>query len=203
VGSANVCEAEDFLGERAVILAETGRRMEALQQVEGNLNQFPEAAWTHSKAGDAYKQFGDLPAAEAAYRRALAMADRESDPSDRVDAVAYLAELFHKTGRAAEADALRQAEEARFREHLRSLAPARLREHLAELPDGVSPEQNAAGDLQTEEAAPAGQEGAAAVDASLASAPPPAAVRREGPKVGRNDPCPCGSGRKFKRCCGR
>jgi len=25
---------------------------------------------------------------------------------------------------------------------------------------------------------------------------------REGPKVGRNDPCPCGSGRKFKKCCG-
>jgi tetratricopeptide (TPR) repeat protein len=23
------------------------------------------------------------------------------------------------------------------------------------------------------------------------------------PKVGRNDPCPCGSGRKFKKCCGR
>jgi uncharacterized protein YecA (UPF0149 family) len=23
-----------------------------------------------------------------------------------------------------------------------------------------------------------------------------------GPKVGRNDPCPCGSGRKFKKCCG-
>ena len=24
-----------------------------------------------------------------------------------------------------------------------------------------------------------------------------------GPKVGRNDPCPCGSGKKFKQCCGR
>ena len=24
---------------------------------------------------------------------------------------------------------------------------------------------------------------------------------REGPKIGRNDPCPCGSGRKFKHCC--
>ena len=24
---------------------------------------------------------------------------------------------------------------------------------------------------------------------------------RKGPKVGRNDPCPCGSGRKFKKCC--
>lgn len=27
--------------------------------------------------------------------------------------------------------------------------------------------------------------------------------RREAPKVGRNDPCPCGSGRKFKKCCGK
>jgi len=24
---------------------------------------------------------------------------------------------------------------------------------------------------------------------------------RTGPKVGRNDPCPCGSGKKFKKCC--
>jgi preprotein translocase subunit SecA len=23
-----------------------------------------------------------------------------------------------------------------------------------------------------------------------------------GDKVGRNDPCPCGSGKKFKKCCG-
>ena len=27
--------------------------------------------------------------------------------------------------------------------------------------------------------------------------------RHEAPKVGRNDPCPCGSGKKFKKCCGR
>jgi preprotein translocase subunit SecA len=27
-------------------------------------------------------------------------------------------------------------------------------------------------------------------------------VTRQGDKVGRNDPCPCGSGRKYKRCCG-
>ena len=27
-------------------------------------------------------------------------------------------------------------------------------------------------------------------------------VRREAPKIGRNDPCPCGSGRKFKHCHG-
>ncbi|MCR5402134.1 MAG: preprotein translocase subunit SecA [Treponema sp.] len=28
-------------------------------------------------------------------------------------------------------------------------------------------------------------------------------VRRMAPKVGRNDPCPCGSGKKYKQCCGR
>jgi len=26
---------------------------------------------------------------------------------------------------------------------------------------------------------------------------------REEEKVGRNDPCPCGSGQKYKKCCGR
>ncbi len=26
---------------------------------------------------------------------------------------------------------------------------------------------------------------------------------RVGPKTGRNEPCPCGSGKKFKKCCGR
>ncbi len=28
-------------------------------------------------------------------------------------------------------------------------------------------------------------------------------VQREGPKIGRNDPCPCGSGKKFKQCHGK
>jgi SEC-C motif-containing protein len=28
------------------------------------------------------------------------------------------------------------------------------------------------------------------------------AASRSAPKVGRNDPCPCGSSRKYKMCCG-
>ncbi len=28
-------------------------------------------------------------------------------------------------------------------------------------------------------------------------------IRRKGKKIGRNDPCPCGSGKKYKHCCGR
>jgi uncharacterized protein YecA (UPF0149 family) len=30
---------------------------------------------------------------------------------------------------------------------------------------------------------------------------PVTTLRRAGPKVGRNDPCPCGSGKKHKKCC--
>ncbi len=30
----------------------------------------------------------------------------------------------------------------------------------------------------------------------------PTTVVRSQPKVGRNDPCPCGSGKKYKKCCG-
>ena len=30
----------------------------------------------------------------------------------------------------------------------------------------------------------------------------PGTVRNTGPKIGRNDPCPCGSGKKYKKCCG-
>jgi preprotein translocase subunit SecA len=41
--------------------------------------------------------------------------------------------------------------------------------------------------------------GAPAGESPPASAP----IRKSGPKVGRNDPCPCGSGKKYKKCCGQ
>ncbi|MBA2433905.1 MAG: preprotein translocase subunit SecA [Chthoniobacterales bacterium] len=47
--------------------------------------------------------------------------------------------------------------------------------------------------------APVGGNGDADGEVKLELAP----VRREMPKVGRNDPCPCGSGKKYKNCCGR
>ncbi len=36
-----------------------------------------------------------------------------------------------------------------------------------------------------------------------AQLPKIAPVKKDLPKVGRNDPCPCGSGKKFKKCCGK
>ena len=33
--------------------------------------------------------------------------------------------------------------------------------------------------------------------------PPKSPFTRSTPKIGRNDPCICGSGKKFKKCCGK
>ena len=60
--------------------------------------------------------------------------------------------------------------------------------------------------------APAGAPALVGAAAAAAGGPRPArtggddttvqTVRRQAPKVGRNDPCPCGSGRKYKKCHG-
>ena len=53
----------------------------------------------------------------------------------------------------------------------------------------------------TQAAAPAGDDAAPAAPAEEIKLPS-VTIRREAPKVGRNDPCPCGSGKKFKNCHG-
>ena len=58
-------------------------------------------------------------------------------------------------------------------------------------------ETSASGD--EEAPAPAARAAAPRPQPQRVSAPP---ARREGPKIGRNDPCPCGSGQKFKKCHG-
>ena len=40
-------------------------------------------------------------------------------------------------------------------------------------------------------------------DVSAAEAKSKTPVKADGTKVGRNDPCPCGSGKKYKNCCGK
>jgi hypothetical protein len=50
-----------------------------------------------------------------------------------------------------------------------------------------------------------GVKGAAQASASAKASFKPAAstqIVRTGPKTGRNEPCPCGSGKKYKKCCG-
>jgi len=48
-----------------------------------------------------------------------------------------------------------------------------------------------------------GQGSTAATSGALQEPTPTRPVVRQETKVGRNDPCPCGSGKKYKKCCGR
>ena len=48
----------------------------------------------------------------------------------------------------------------------------------------------------------AGGEGGGQASGGGAEPAKPKTIVREAPKVGRNDPCPCGSGKKYKKCCG-
>jgi len=52
-------------------------------------------------------------------------------------------------------------------------------------------------------AAAAAAQRQAGMSASQAGRGPVAPIRNEGPKIGRNDPCPCGSGKKYKNCHGK
>lgn len=71
----------------------------------------------------------------------------------------------------------------------------------ARCPAAAGPGQKTIGDVFAEMMA---QGGGAPQPGSV---PPPgfapAPVRRASAAVGRNDPCPCGSGKKYKKCCGR
>jgi preprotein translocase subunit SecA len=42
-----------------------------------------------------------------------------------------------------------------------------------------------------------------AMESSYKQTPNHTPIKNTDPKVGRNDPCPCGSGKKYKNCCGR
>jgi preprotein translocase subunit SecA len=64
---------------------------------------------------------------------------------------------------------------------------------LAHAPGGPSPRREQLGSAHGEQTEKNGEE----LELVIPTA------RREAPKVGRNDPCPCGSGKKYKNCCGR
>lgn len=84
-----------------------------------------------------------------------------------------------------------------FENFLRSLPQQTLHQAVSAFGAGGTKTASSAGVAQVQQRRPSDivSEAAAAVDRSKPV--------WTGPKVGRNDPCPCGSGKKFKHCCGR
>jgi tetratricopeptide (TPR) repeat protein len=137
---------ESFNADIAIIFAESGKRDEAMVQIESNLKQFPESCLTAIKSGAALEALGDAAAAETSYRRAMALAE---DETEEEEAFGQLIGLLEDMGRFEEIDAL--------------LSPS--------------------------------------TDVKALDAKPLVEARPLAP-VGRNDPCPCGGGKKYKKCHG-
>jgi tetratricopeptide (TPR) repeat protein len=131
----------------AIILAESGKREEAVTQLEANVAQFPDSFLTVIKSGAALEALGTPEGAEAAYRRALILAE---DESEHEAAFEQLTGLLEDMGR--------------FEELNELLSPS----------TEVKPIIDAKPFIDAKPLAP----------------------------VGRNDPCPCGSGKKYKKCHG-
>ena len=70
---------------------------------------------------------------------------------------------------------------------------------LAAIPQGQPVEAEDTGAMETA----AKVSGKPVVAPAVQEVPRRRAARRTGRKVGRNDPCPCGSGKKYKKCCGK
>src|SRR3990170_5016831 len=72
-------QPQNFLRDTACILADAGRREEAIMQIEENLMQFPADMWVIINAGDAMYSLGDKESAERHYLKAKKMAVTRSD----------------------------------------------------------------------------------------------------------------------------
>ncbi|MDN3514228.1 MAG: SEC-C metal-binding domain-containing protein [Candidatus Brocadia sp.] len=133
---------EVFLKDVGYILAEAGRKEEAVQQVKENIQKYPDKLWVVINAGDAMKVLGEWKAAEGYYLKAYGMS---ANKNDKLDAIQRLIDLYREMG---------MEENARKYE-----------DEYAELTE------------------------------------PSNKPILEDDKIGRNAPCSCGSGKKYKKCC--
>jgi tetratricopeptide (TPR) repeat protein len=93
--------AEIFLGDQVVILSEAGRHEEAIDAANALLERFPDHAWSHVFAADAFRKTGDEARAEAGYLRALEL--DATDPHTVEGVLERLVPWFQRLGRGDEA----------------------------------------------------------------------------------------------------
>jgi tetratricopeptide (TPR) repeat protein len=148
---------DDMKGQIALAHAQAGDRPRALELVLNNLETAREPFIAEFRAGDVYRELGEADAAEAYYRRSLALANTSSA---RSEAALRIASLLIDTGRETEAVSFLAQQRAQ------------------------SEADHAAGNARS--------------PAKVRSANTKSSL----PSIGRNDPCPCGSGKKYKKCHG-
>lgn len=86
---------ENFLRDAGCLLADAGKKEEALVQVEENLRRFPSDVWVVINAGDAMYSLGEMEPAGKYFLRAKAIA---SDKNDKLAVLERLVDLYGETG---------------------------------------------------------------------------------------------------------
>lgn len=82
---------ERFLGASGCILANAGRKKDALKQIRMNLKKFPESVWISIMAGDALMSLGDTKSAEKYFLKAF---DMSMNKHDKEDVLVRLVDLY-------------------------------------------------------------------------------------------------------------
>ena len=212
---ARLADVAAPIEERAgamVALAQEARDDEALHQL---ILEFYEPAETRERAVKAMWHSGDRR-----FESRIPQAFGDPDLGVRRQAVTA-AGMFGMVGLLGRLEHLFEDEELRdaalYSYALAApsdVTPARMKKLFARIEDlagGLSDEEGvivgkALDDrLEAHEQPPVfhSEEGWEAEDKDKEEAAPPPVVEAKPPKVGRNDPCPCGSGKKHKKCCGQ
>jgi len=101
-------QPSNFLRDMGCILAEAGRRQEALLQIEENLERFPDDLWVIINAGDAMCSLGDKEMGEKFFLKAYGMAKSKDDKAGVLE---RMIDLYKEMGMTEKA----QACEAEYR----------------------------------------------------------------------------------------
>lgn len=182
----------------------------AIERYEREIARHPDDSSLHVGFGQTLRFLGRSDEAEAEHRKAL-----ELDPAN-LEAWINLAQMAGERGDVVEARQLWQkvlafGSDSRLPVEQRELLTAAAREALDDLRHGRKIEATGP-PVVNGPAARAALAGAphptrkppVRQPAAPPPSPPPAAAPiRSAPKVGRNEPCPCGSGKKYKHCHGR
>lgn len=168
------CAADEDAAQSsvAVSLALLGRCDEAVQRVQASLLLRPDTAWTFLCAGDAYDHLGDVDTAVGFWKRSF---DLEPDLETWTDTHNRISEALTAAGRPEEVRAI-------LREY-----PAPMVDEVGEFGEEIDDDFDEETFIRQPDA--------------RWDAPAPVAPIKAAVKIGRNDPCPCGSGKKYKKCC--
>jgi hypothetical protein len=179
---AALAESHFELGDR-----ETGDRL-----FRGWLEETPQWGWGWIAWSDCYWLFAKADRKDAARAEQILHQGLESpEVEDRADILKRLLILYEETGRDKEAEVVREQID-------------RAQERKTSTTTRFGP-----GYMQVKQRYDFGEEGLPLEELpNLARAPQPGRPADRGSsegkhRVGRNDPCPCGSGKKFKKCCAR